>query len=51
MINQALVDRMDDAARKRTAAFLNSCLNLLEEEFANLGGELRSIRALSKACW
>jgi hypothetical protein len=40
-INQALVDRMDDATRKRTAAFLNSCLNLLEEEFANLGGELQ----------
>jgi hypothetical protein len=30
---------MDETTRKRTAAFLNSCLNLLEEEFANLGGE------------
>jgi hypothetical protein len=38
-INHALAERMDDARRKRTAAFLNSCLNLLEEEFANLGGE------------
>src|SRR5579863_3325542 len=38
-INQALAERMDDATRKRTAGFLNSCLNLLEEEFANLGGE------------
>jgi hypothetical protein len=38
-INHALADRMDDATRKRTAAFLNSCLNLLEEEFAHLGGE------------
>jgi hypothetical protein len=38
-INQALAERMDDAMRKRTADFLNSCLNLLEEEFANLGGE------------
>lgn len=31
---------MDEAARRRTADFLNSCLNLLEEEFAHLGGEL-----------
>ena len=38
-INHALAERMDDTTRKRTAAFLNSCLNLLEEEFANLGGE------------
>jgi hypothetical protein len=38
-INQALAERMDDTTRKRTAGFLNSCLNLLEEEFANLGGE------------
>ncbi len=38
-INQALAERMDETTRKRTAAFLNSCLNLLEEEFANLGGE------------
>jgi hypothetical protein len=38
-INQALVERMDETTRKRTAAFLNSCLNLLEEEFAHLGGE------------
>ena len=38
-VNHALADRMDDVTRKRTSAFLNSCLNLLEEEFANLGGE------------
>jgi hypothetical protein len=38
-VHQALAERLDDAARRRTADFLNSCLNLLEEEFANLGGE------------
>jgi hypothetical protein len=38
-INHALAERMDDTTRKRTSAFLNSCLNLLEEEFANLGAE------------
>ncbi|HEV2171784.1 MAG TPA: DUF6178 family protein, partial [Candidatus Binatus sp.] len=38
-VHQAVANRMDDAAQRRTAAFLNSCLNLLEEEFANLGGE------------
>ena len=35
----ALAERLDDTARRRTADFLNSCLNLLEEEFAHLGGE------------
>ena len=38
-LNHSLAERMDDTTRKRTAKFLNSCLNLLEEEFANLGGE------------
>jgi hypothetical protein len=38
-VSHALAERMDDTTRKRTAGFLNSCLNLLEEEFANLGGE------------
>jgi hypothetical protein len=38
-VHHALAERMDDTTRKRTAGFLNSCLNLLEEEFANLGGE------------
>jgi hypothetical protein len=38
-LHHALAERMDDTTRKRTAGFLNSCLNLLEEEFANLGGE------------
>jgi hypothetical protein len=38
-VHQALARRLDDAAQRRTAGFLNSCLNLLEEEFANLGGE------------
>ncbi len=40
-LHHALAERLDDGARKRTADFLNSCVNLLEEEFANLGGELR----------
>lgn len=40
-IYSALAERLDEAARKRTAEFLNSCVNLLEEEFANLGGELQ----------
>jgi hypothetical protein len=37
----ALAERLDAGARKRTGDFLNSCVNLLEEEFANLGGELQ----------
>jgi hypothetical protein len=40
-LHRALSEKLDEGARKRTAAFLNSCVNLLEEEFANLGGELR----------
>src|SRR5208282_4232023 len=38
-VHHALAARLDDAALRRTADFLNSCLNLLEEEFAHLGGE------------
>jgi hypothetical protein len=38
-VHHALAERLDEAGRRRTADFLNSCLNLLEEEFANLGGE------------
>jgi hypothetical protein len=40
-LHHALAEKLDDGARKRTAGFLNSCVNLLEEEFANLGGELQ----------
>ena len=38
-IDSALAERLDEAARKRTAEYLNSCVNALEDEFANLGGE------------
>jgi hypothetical protein len=40
-LHHAIAEKLDEGARKRTAHFLNSCVNLLEEEFANLGGELR----------
>ncbi|MDO8430807.1 MAG: DUF6178 family protein [Candidatus Binatus sp.] len=39
LVDSALTERLDSGARSRTAAFLNSCLNLLEDEFAELGNE------------
>jgi hypothetical protein len=40
-LHRAIGEKLEEDARKRTAHFLNSCVNLLEEEFAGLGGELR----------
>lgn len=39
LVDTVLTERLDAVARKRTADFVNSCLNLLEEEFAELGDE------------
>ena len=50
-VHRALAERLDDAARRRTADFLNSCLNLLEKSSPTWAANARSIRALSKACW
>jgi Family of unknown function (DUF6178) len=35
-VEQTMAARLDDSLRERTHAFVNACLNLLEEEFAEL---------------
>jgi hypothetical protein len=39
MIDSVLSERLDAESRRRTSDFVNSCLNRLEEEFADLGDE------------
>jgi hypothetical protein len=39
IVEQTVAERLGDADRAAGAEFLNSCLNLLEEEFAALGAE------------
>jgi hypothetical protein len=36
IVHEALANRLDQTSRARAAAFVSSCLNLLEEEFADL---------------
>ncbi len=39
MVGAQLAERVDDPMRRRSADYVNSCLNLFEEEFAGLGAE------------
>jgi len=39
-VEQLIHERLDDAARRVSANFVNSCLNVLEEDFAELGKEI-----------
>ena len=40
MAQRQLQERLDESTRSASADFVNSCLNLLEEEFADLGVEI-----------
>jgi hypothetical protein len=49
-VRDALAARLDSALRERSAGFVNSCLNLIEEDLAELDPaqpiEYRFIRSL-----
>jgi hypothetical protein len=39
-VGQLVREHLDDATRLASADFLNSCMNMLEEDFAELGKEI-----------